>query len=246
MRTLAIKNYDIATSTSQVEILDKLENTAQETSLQDISGKIGETDDEAGSASTGTVMGKLNKVLEGGTGIKKLAYAYIVTSEEANTYTMSISGKGKLYNALTRFQLNDTATIQIDITVDGVKLLSRKYGTAGTCYGTIGIYNPKELPTFPCSDRPLTANYYKNGMDGQYTNGYSLVYFVDNFSGLKLLEFSSDTVDRTSTTTGTTARTEVVLLENYIPFSESIEYVITTESSAYKTFNSFMYYTLDE
>lgn len=36
------KNYDIASSTSQTEILNKLEDVAQEASLQSVSEKIGD------------------------------------------------------------------------------------------------------------------------------------------------------------------------------------------------------------
>lgn len=75
------------TSTDFVNIEDI--NSNMETideAFGDISGKIGATDDEAGSASTGTVMGKLNKVLEGGSNKTWTTHKLIIT--EVGQYTV--------------------------------------------------------------------------------------------------------------------------------------------------------------
>lgn len=53
---------------------------ADKQTLDNINNAIGTTDDEAGSASTGTVMGKLNKVLEGGNNKNWVTHKLIVTS----------------------------------------------------------------------------------------------------------------------------------------------------------------------
>lgn len=77
---------------------------AKERTVQEISGKIGATDDEAGSATTGTVMGKLNKVLLGGGENKNwVSHKFITTT----TGTFEFQGKFNLKSIYSTYMVAD-------------------------------------------------------------------------------------------------------------------------------------------
>lgn len=92
------------TSTDFVNIEDI--NSNMETideAFGSISGKIGAADDEAGSTTTGTVMGKLNKMLEGGESKNWVTHKFVTTT----TGTFEFEGLMNLKSIYSTYMVAD-------------------------------------------------------------------------------------------------------------------------------------------
>ena len=173
--------------------------------------------------------------------------------------SIAIAGKGKLYSAaliLGVLYQNKEGTIVIKI--DGKVVLDRWYNnTAGSLFLYVGIVNPKYLwyaQSANSSGQSATwlntpYNYYPNANQATM-NPQELLTIPGSGAGsygVSVLDLSSERVDRTIKIGGSYLH-EFALIDDYIPFDESVEISVAfgADSNNYANGAISLLYTLDD
>ena len=209
------KNYDIATETKQNEVLSM---AAKEATSQEILSKL---------ASSG-----------GGAKVENIKVAAGFTTNTRTT-VLSITGKGKLYFALFVGKVTANSPGNIIVKIDGEIIANLSPVPPNyTPMCMAGILNPKFFNTVGVTKSkplfPVSETYYD-------------AFDIGDYPHIKYVNFSNEE-QRFAPNKATSNYEESVLLfsliDDYIPFENSLEVSIWGEDSQAKS--GHVGYTLDE
>lgn len=154
--------YDVGVTNTNMSLIDAAvgqiaDTGAKETSVQSIITKVGTTTDTGGTATTGTVMGKLNAIQNNMYSIAK-EYASVSTSGIpliSTPLTLTITGSGRLYGlcaeTLPNYTTDSLNKLIVNVTADSETVLTNttyRTGISSTSCTSHVIFGTSEVVQF--------------------------------------------------------------------------------------------------
>lgn len=230
--------YDVGVTNTNMSLIDAAvgqiaDTGAKETSVQSIITSVGTTTDTGGTATTGTVMGKLNAIQTFVDDSVSQEYATTHTSgipTLSTPLTTTITGSGRLFGLYADLYPNYTSTSSLNklvliVSVDNETILSHTtYRTSTSTYGAISyiLFGTTDVVSYGRSTFDFTL--LPVGQSSGRNKGNAQVYGEATTALLQ-----SDISQR-----------RVSLLTNPIKFSQNVTITISAED-----YDNTMHCTID-